>query len=70
MKIILMKKTYSYGKVSFWSIYKKTGKIFFLILFPIYKKFDSIFQKNKENLWKKARERHQNLSEEEKDKKL
>ena len=31
-------------------IYKKTGKIFFLILFPIYKNFDRIFKKNKENL--------------------
>ena len=37
-------------KLVFKAYIKKLVKYFFLILFPIYKNFDSIFQKNKENL--------------------
>ena len=49
--------------------YKKTDKIFFYNLFVLYiKMLTGYYQKNKKQLSKKARERHQNLFEEEKNK--
>ena len=42
-------------------------KIFFIMFF-LYIKMTSKYQKHKERLQKEARERYQNLSEEEKDK--
>ena len=50
--------------------YKKIDEIFFIIFFPIYITIlAKYYQKTKERLSKKARERYQNLSEEEKYKK-
>ena len=48
--------------------YKKTDKFFFIIFF-LYIKCSQDITKNKEKLYKKAREKYQNLSEEEKSKK-
>ena len=49
--------------------YKKTDKTFFYNLFVLHiKMLTGYYQKNKKGLPKKARERHQNLSEEEKNK--
>ena len=48
--------------------YKKTDKIFFKMFFLYIKISNNYYQKSKERLPKKARERYQNLSEEEKSK--
>ena len=47
--------------------YKKTDKIFFHNIFPIHK--NDYYRKTKKKLQKEARERYENFSEEEKDKK-
>ena len=49
--------------------YKKLIKYFFITFFLYIKILTGHYQKNKERLSKKAYERYQNLSEEEKDKK-
>ena len=46
--------------------YKKTDKTFFYIFFLYIKMTNNYYQKHKEKLSKKTRERHQNLSEEKK----
>ena len=48
--------------------YEKTHKIFFYSFFSIYKNVNRILSK-KQRVSKKARERYQNLSEEEKEEK-
>ena len=48
---------------------KKIQKYFFNLFFIYIKMTNNYHQKNKEMLQKEARERYQNLSEEEKDKK-
>ena len=49
--------------------YKQTDKIFFIIFFLYIKILTGYYQNTQKKLSKKARERYQNLSEEEKDKK-
>ena len=50
--------------------YKKNVKIIFYKFFSIYKNVNRILSKKQRKAFKKAREKYQNLSEEEKDKKL
>ena len=47
---------------------KKIKKYFLIIFFAYIKMVNKYYQKHKERLRKEARERYQNLSEEEKDK--
>ena len=58
----------TYMKKLIFKAYKKTDKIFFKMFFLYIKMSNNYYQKSKERLPKKARERYQNLSEKEKSK--
>ena len=64
MKKILMKKI----KIDIYIYINKTNRIFFYNFFVYVKTISKYYQKYKKKLRKEARERYQNLSEEEKEK--